>query len=362
MSIFFFLFIFRKLNILITIYLFFILIKIEEDSETESEDQSLDLTDTESEDLEDLAVEDKDSALEEPSDEEDIMSSKKPSSLSSAMRDLSIGGGGVRKRVARGAQAMYQCFGMAMVYPFIIYNFIKFGRLRVRVDFMVHLMKEDSFIPSVSEDGRTLFLTTLLPHIFHDVERVNMAKAGVDTSFSENVHEATAFAESADVLRAAAGIEDTDDPEASCITQEVTLPCVCERQIVDWELQFVPNQDSPDGFPANMQFYHTILSVYLVSIERKTQKKRGTARIIGASPPPFVPPRVHSRRHFPSPLTPPGRTASGDASVASAPPRQQSTFGKDPLEGIHFPTFPLYHEEATHAVTEEGTLNDYLKK
>ena len=294
------------------------------------------------------------------------------SGLSEAMMGLSINGSG-RKRAARGAHndtLAFQCFSIMFTYPYLIYKFFRGGRLKARVNFLVPSMNEESFIPKVTEDGKHLSLQTLIPDAFHDPGRVNMAKVGIDNMFNNDTHEHTSFTEAVDQLHVATGHEDGDQPIQSP-EQIVPLPFVCEREISGWEVLFVPNDNKPDGFPENVAFYHAILSVELVSIEKKTMKKKGSACIIGSPTTGPVPAPVPS---FPAhlatpyvPSMPPQNT--NPISVASAPlPRQKSATvpdrsSNDVFERIGFPKFPVYTDpDATQDITKADSEVEHAWK
>ena len=300
--------------------------------------------------------------IEEPELEEDDFEMKKPaarrSHLEEAMSNLSLS---ARKgsQAARGAEA--KPYGVMHSYPFIIYTFFRGGRLRARVDFLVHPMKQDSFLPKVLPDGKSLSLTTKLPHIFHDAERVKLAKVGIDRMFSDDNHEHTAFTEVADQLHAEMGLEDMDDEEISSPPVLVELPFVCEEEIVDWEVLFLPNNDGPDGFPPHVSFFHAILSVELVSVEKKTQKKKGSARMIGAASPP---PTVKNEATKPPPPTTPHSSMSKkkknpslfNPSLSAVKSNQNHQQGnhEEEFANLNFPVLPPYEEETT-----QNTTSDY---
>ena len=135
------------------------------------------------------------------------------------------------------------------------------------------------------ENGTKLELKTEVPHFFVNIER--LSKVNIDNNeFNKNTHKSTSFYKVTNKCKDNLKIKDESD-KIFGVPQIVDLPFTCEDEILDWGIHYHRNIDVPDEFYKNLgdddspiwqvdeYTYFGILSVELISIEKKRRKRKG---------------------------------------------------------------------------------------
>jgi hypothetical protein len=177
-------------------------------------------------------------------------------------------------------------FNMSYQHPFMMYSYIEDGCKRVALDFLVPPMAQKNFISKVTSGGMEVQLTTIVPKFFVSCNRLMLAKV-LDEDFNEDTHRATSFEEASDKLTKSFGIEDLDDEDDVLNQivgepQRVKMPFKVEDDI-EWGVQAFVNDDPMLTHDCNnneQMFF--VVSIELVSVEKRKEKKKGTFNVIGS--------------------------------------------------------------------------------
>ena len=169
---------------------------------------------------------------------------------------------------------------MSCTYLCLMCDCVMEERRCCSVDFLVPTQAESNFKPAV-KNNNIFALVTLVPEVFTKKRRLIDAHAK-DAQVNTNAHKVTSFAETADAVEKDHTNPITDELELIGTPQEITLPFACEEEIVDWECQLHMSEENNCQEELDSNDHFNVLSVNLVSVEKKKKKKRGKTRVIGS--------------------------------------------------------------------------------
>lgn len=173
-------------------------------------------------------------------------------------------------------------FNMSFFFPHILYTYVEDGLFMCTVDFLVMGQSKDLFRPKVVNDGMSLQLGTVVPAMFVNEARLQLAMFH-DHSFNNDTHKATALQQ---VISKHVGDTDLDSEPMLGEPMMITLPFKCVDEIKEWELVAFDNSAEFSTEVGNQQYYF-VLSINLVGVEKiKNVKKPAAFRILGTPPAP----------------------------------------------------------------------------
>jgi len=171
-------------------------------------------------------------------------------------------------------------YSMSYTYPYLMHDYVMEDRRYCSIDFLVPTQAESNFKPAM-KNNNIFTLATLVPGVFIKKRRLLDAHAD-DAQVNTNAHKVTSFTETADAVEKDHTNPITDELELIGTPQEITLPFACEEEIIDWECQLHMSEENDYQEELDTNVYFNVLSVDLVSVEKKKKKKRGKTRVIGS--------------------------------------------------------------------------------
>lgn len=172
-------------------------------------------------------------------------------------------------------------FSLDFQFPYIMYDYKAKERKVVTIDFLILGLNKKCIRPKVSEDGKELHVGIVVPAFFIEDRRLELA----DTQIRHNTHKMTAFRDVRQALVSKNGDGGDEEPLLGD-PQKIQLPFTVEREIRKWEVQTFENDD--DEFFVYMQEaqqHFFVLSVTLLSVEKRYKKKEGNFRVFGSPRP-----------------------------------------------------------------------------
>jgi hypothetical protein len=173
-------------------------------------------------------------------------------------------------------------FNMPFFFPHILYTYVEDGLFMCTVDFLVIGQPKEMFRPKVINDGMTLQLGTVVPAMFANETRLQLAKFH-DHSFNDDTHQATALQQ---VISKHVGDMDLDVEPLMGDPMKIPLPFKCVDEVKEWEVVAFDNDHEFSTEVGNQQYYF-VLSINLVGVEKvKSTKKAAGFRNLGTPPGP----------------------------------------------------------------------------
>jgi hypothetical protein len=170
---------------------------------------------------------------------------------------------------------------MDYTFPWFSYEYMENSHNYITIDWVVPPMPKAFFRPRVQHGGKSLLLTTVIPSIFFNKDRLVIANSSGTISYSQNMNKATAFERVVRKFSEQHLEEDEAHDDYKANPQVVPLPYPVEQTITSWEVQAFPYQDN--AFLKDLsgdQQYVFVLSATLKKIEtRRSTRNKGIFRI-----------------------------------------------------------------------------------
>lgn len=155
----------------------------------------------------------------------------------------------------------FQNFLMRAVYPVLGYKYMEDDRNRVTIEFLTPAREKTNFKCSLSNNGKELHLSTLVPRHFTSQARVMQVNGG--ENFNANTHKATAFKE--DVVKKVNAAYGQQDPIWS-LPQVVPLPWAGEDDSIRVVQELFPDEEMSDRFFNQLEDNEQWISVLAVTV------------------------------------------------------------------------------------------------
>lgn len=177
-------------------------------------------------------------------------------------------------------------FQIDQVLPHLMYSYVEDDRRRVVVDFAIPPTNKKCVKVEMAPGGQVLEVKMAVPSFF--LKKGRLMAAHLDkANFTHNTHKATAFDELVTKIRKKHGKDEYDDEDGEeelifGAPMKVKMPFPCEEEIVNWELQAFDMEDEDLLSEIGEMQYAFVLSVELVSVEKKKKKRKGGFRVVGS--------------------------------------------------------------------------------
>ena len=235
-------------------------------NDAKNEVKEEDLEDTEAADEEDLAA-------EEANPQEEVEGDTEVEGVVESF--------GKMKVVDVERKASKEGFCMDFSFPHIVCDCEAKDRKVVTIDFLIVGMHKKCFRPKVNDAGDELHVGFVVPSFFAQDHRILLA----DQAIRHNTHKMTAFRDVRQAIIAKHG-DGSDEEPLLGEPQKVQLPFIVEREIRKWEMQTFANdnEDFLQHMQEIQQFYF-VLTVTMLSVEKRYKKKDGNFRLFGSPRP-----------------------------------------------------------------------------
>ena len=177
-------------------------------------------------------------------------------------------------RMAVSKKEKFKPFDMSIKCPFMVKSFLHDARETCQVDIWVPTLslKQIRFVCT----GDTLVMSLTVPAFFGEYERVLVANTAVP-GFSINSSIATEHLAVVKQIRAKYGRTPLIGEEP----QVITLPFLCEEQIVTKDSQLFDGDEHVSNGTGHAQFF-SVVTITLHSVQKSINEDEGQFRMIGS--------------------------------------------------------------------------------